>query len=149
MTKVAWRISNYTDLSGIGGTITAGRWHHKGQPVVYLADSPATALLEVLVHFEMSIDELPDQFTLLRVELPSSASEMSVEASLPEAWPQQQQLTRSLGSQWLNESNSLLLKVPTVIVPHNCNYLFNPRHPDASLARLSVEQFPLDLRLIG
>ncbi|QEA39355.1 hypothetical protein FGL86_09880 [Pistricoccus aurantiacus] len=26
---------------------------------VYLADCPATALLEVLVHFELSMDELP------------------------------------------------------------------------------------------
>lgn len=149
MTKVAWRISNYTDLSGIGGTITAGRWHHKGQPVVYLADSPATALLEVLVHFEMSIDELPDRFTLLRVELPPTTSEASIYNDLPETWHQKQHLTRSLGTNWLNEGSSLLLKVPTVIVPHNGNYLFNPRHPEASLAKLSVEQFPLDPRLLG
>ncbi len=149
MTKVAWRISNYTDLSGIGGTITAGRWHHKGQPVVYLADSPATALLEVLVHFEMGIDELPDRFTLLRVEFPPTASETSIEQQLPENWHQQQHLTRSLGSQWLSEGSALLLKVPTVIVPHNSNYLFNPRHPEASLAKLAVEQFPLDPRLVS
>lgn len=147
MTSVYWRISNYTDLAGIGGTVTAGRWHHKGQPVVYLADSPATALLEVLVHFEMSIDELPDRFTLLRIELPSSASKASVEKHLPENWHQHQYQTRSLGSQWLSEGSALLLKVPTVIVPHNCNYLFNPHHPEASLAKLSVEQFPLDPRL--
>ncbi|XKH61176.1 RES family NAD+ phosphorylase [Halomonas sediminis] len=149
MIKVLWRISNHTDLSGIGGTITAGRWHHKGQPVVYLADSPATALLEVLVNFEMSIDELPDRFTLLRVELPPTTSEASIYNDLPEIWHQQQHLTRSLGTNWLNESSSLLLKVPTVIVPHNCNYLFNPRHPEASLAALSVEQFPLDSRLMS
>lgn len=149
MSKLAWRISNYRDLSGIGGTITAGRWHHKGQPVVYLADSPATALLEVLVHFEMSIDELPDQFTLLRVELPPTISEASIYSDLPETWYQQQNLTRSLGTTWLNEGSSLLLKVPTVIVPHNGNYLFNPHHPEASLAQLSVEQFPLDRRLLG
>lgn len=149
MTRVAWRISNYTDLSGIGGTITAGRWHHKGQPVVYLADSPATALLEVLVHFEMGIDELPDHFTLLRVELPPTASQTSIEQHLPENWHQQPHLTRSLGSQWLSEGSALLLKVPTVIVPHNCNYLFNPHHPEASLAKLSVEQFPLDPRLVS
>lgn len=116
---------------------------------MYLADSPATALLEVLVHFEMSIDELPDRFTLLRIELPSSPSKACVEKQLPENWHQQQHLTRSLGSQWLSEGSALLLKVPTVIVPHNSNYLFNPRHPEASLAKLSVEQFPLDPRLVS
>lgn len=149
MTSVYWRISNYTDLSGIGGTLAAGRWHHKGQPIVYLADSPATALLEVLVHFEMSIDELPDRFTLLRVELPSTLHKASIEGHLPDDWHQRQQLTRSLGSQWLREGSTLLLSVPTAIVPHNCNYLFNPHHPEASLAKLSVEQFPVDPRLVS
>ncbi len=149
MTRVFWRISNHADLSGIGGTITAGRWHHKGLPIVYLADSPATALLEVLVHFEMSIDELPDRLTLLRVELPSTLREASIEGHLPDDWHQQQHLTRSLGSQWLREGSTLLLKVPTAIVPHNCNYLFNPHHPEASLAKLSVEQFPVDPRLVS
>ncbi|PXX98309.1 RES family NAD+ phosphorylase [Halomonas sp. LBP4] len=48
-----WRISNFKDFSSIGGTMVSGRWHHRGHPVVYLADCPATALLEVLVHFEL------------------------------------------------------------------------------------------------
>ncbi|WP_425283457.1 RES domain-containing protein [Halomonas daqiaonensis] len=38
-------------MAGIGGTVTAGRWHHKGRPIVYLSDCPATSLLEVLVNF--------------------------------------------------------------------------------------------------
>lgn len=104
-----------------------------------------SCLFEVLVHFEMGIDELPDRFTLLRVELPPTASETSIEQHLPENWHQQRHLTRSLGSQWLSEGSALLLKVPTVIVPHNCHYLFNPHHPEARFAKLTVEQFPLDL----
>ncbi|WP_155836914.1 RES family NAD+ phosphorylase, partial [Paraburkholderia mimosarum] len=40
-----WRISNYADLRGIGGLRASGRWHYRGQPVVYLAENPALALL--------------------------------------------------------------------------------------------------------
>jgi len=44
-----WRISNYADLSGAGGLQAAGRWHTRGKRIVYLADHPASALLEMLV----------------------------------------------------------------------------------------------------
>ena len=45
-----WRISNYLDLSGEGALGTSGRWHTEGRLVVYLADCPAGALLERIVH---------------------------------------------------------------------------------------------------
>jgi len=45
-----WRISNYADLSGGGGLQAAGRWHTRGKRIVYLADHPASAVLEMLVH---------------------------------------------------------------------------------------------------
>jgi RES domain-containing protein len=47
---ILWRISRHRDLSGAGGMRAAGRWHEAGRPVVYLAESPAAALLEVCVH---------------------------------------------------------------------------------------------------
>jgi len=49
-----WRICRkpyvYTALDGIGGMYTSGRWHSKGNPIVYTASSAALAALEVLVH---------------------------------------------------------------------------------------------------
>lgn len=145
--RTLWRISNFKDLSGIGGTKVAGRWHHKGRPVVYLADCPATALLEVLVHFELSLDELPETFTLLRVELPQDASVQDARASLPAQWSKASAVTRRIGDTWLKETKTLLLQIPTVLVPHNCNYVFNPLHPDAAKAKLTHLEFPLDSRL--
>src|ERR1700710_2443183 len=66
-----WRISNYADLKGIGGLRASGRWHFAGQPVVYLAEHPASALLEILVHQQLSHSEhVPDSYQLLRIEVP-------------------------------------------------------------------------------
>jgi hypothetical protein len=50
---VLWRISNFAGLKGIGGLRALGRWHFAGRPVVYLAEHPAGALLETLVHQEI------------------------------------------------------------------------------------------------
>ena len=54
-----WRISNHRTLDGRGGLETSARWHTLGRPVVYLAESVASALLEVLVHLELSPVGLP------------------------------------------------------------------------------------------
>ena len=42
------RISNHADLLGIGGMQASARWHTAGQPVVYLAERPSSALLKSL-----------------------------------------------------------------------------------------------------
>lgn len=117
--------------------------------MVYLADCPATALLEVLVHFELTMDELPDAFTLLRVKLPQDVSESNARADLVAHWSENPSITRRIGDAWLEKTETLLLEVPTVIVPHNCNYLFNPLHPDATRAELTHFGFPVDPRLFS
>ncbi|MCY4342614.1 MAG: RES family NAD+ phosphorylase [Gammaproteobacteria bacterium] len=55
---ILWRISSHADLGGLGGVHRSGRWRSRGVPVVYLSESPALALLEVLVNFEIAPDEL-------------------------------------------------------------------------------------------
>ena len=59
-----WRISNHAALDGRGGLLAGARWHMAGQPIVYLAESPAGSLLEVLVHLELDLDNLPKSFKL-------------------------------------------------------------------------------------
>ena len=72
---VLWRISRHRDLSGMGGLKAAGRWHYGGHAIVYLTDTPASALLEVCVH--TSANDAPPEFTLLKVEGPDVGSRPS------------------------------------------------------------------------
>lgn len=56
--------------------------------------------------------------------------------------------TRALGSRWMAESRSVVLRVPSIVVDGECNYLLNPRHPD--FARLKIGEarpFSFDPRL--
>ena len=69
MTRL-WRISNHASLSGDGGLYASGRWHTRGRRVVYLADHPASALLEVMVHLEIDAEDLPTHYQLLGVDVP-------------------------------------------------------------------------------
>ncbi|MBW5284152.1 RES family NAD+ phosphorylase [Burkholderia gladioli] len=147
-----WRISNYEDLQGLGGLRAPGRWHDRGQPVVYLAEHPALALLETMVHHEIgSIAGLPDGYQLLRVEADESvAIAMLTSDVLPVDWRENMSWTQSTGSEWLASGQSALLKVPSAILPHASNYLLNPLHPDAN--RVTVAEFqrvPYDPRIVA
>lgn len=144
---ILWRISAFPDLSGRGGVLASGRWHHAGRPVVYLADSPASAMLEVLVHLEIDTEDIPDNLRLLRVDLPDETSIETI-ANLPGQWEENVGHTRALGDAWLAAGDSLLLQVPSAIMPHTTNFLFNPLHLQAQQATLSVETLRLDGRLL-
>jgi RES domain-containing protein len=140
-----WRISRHRDLSGIGGLRAPGRWHYAGQPVVYLSENPAAALLEVCVH--TAANNVPPDFTLLRIEAPDLETP-SLAASLPERWQAQLDLTRDLGTDWLRRGESALLHVPSALVPHTANFLLNPLHPDAKLFRIAEAlAYPFDSRI--
>ena len=145
-----WRISNYADLRGIGGLRASGRWHYRGQPVVYLAENPALALLETMVHFEFgSPQALPDNYQLLRVEIAEGAAIAELTASvIPDDWRENADWTQAAGSEWLAVGQELLLKVPSAILPRSYNYLFNPAHPGAGSAIVAeVLKVPYEPRI--
>jgi RES domain-containing protein len=140
-----WRISNYADLSGIGGTRAAGRWHSQGRPIVYLADHPSSALLEMLVHLDR--DLIPSSYQLLRVVVPSDIAIRDVDIS--PNWRTETMASRAIGDRWLDEATHALLQVPSAISARGNNFLLNPAHPDA--ARITVAEIiraPFDSRLL-
>jgi RES domain-containing protein len=143
---ILWRISRHRDLSGVGGLKASGRWHYAGQPVVYLAGSPAAALLEVCVH--TSANDVPPEFTLLKIEGPDLELPVIRPEDLPADWTTRLEMTRDLGTTWLRKQTSALLQVPSAIVPETANFLFNPLHLGAAAFRLThVTSYPLDIRL--
>jgi RES domain-containing protein len=142
-----WSISNCADLSGIGGALAPGRWHSKGRPILYAAEHPALALLEVLVHFDRS--ELPDRYQLLGIDVTDDTPWTALtQSALPANWTQDELATRSIGDRWLSEGESLLLRAPSALVPHAWNVLVNPAHSDmASVTIGSIDRAPFGVRL--
>ena len=128
-----WRISNFSDLRGKGGRGFSARWHTAGRLVVYLADCPAGALLERIVHMTDMIEDafLPQFYQLLKVSVPDELAIKSLNVLAPTDWKEHPEFTRNLGDAWLASQDTALARVPSVIAPQTWNYLLNPEHPEA------------------
>jgi RES domain-containing protein len=129
--KTLWRISNHLNLSGEGGRKFSGRWHTAGRRIVYLSESPTSALVETLVHLEVDSEDVPDFYTLLKISVPDGVAIQSLDPPDRSGWKQNLELTRSIGDAWLAAMKTALARVPSVIVPRTWNCLLNPEHPDA------------------
>jgi len=136
-----WRLCRrpFADLTGEGARVYGGRWNSPGRPVVYLAEHPALAALEVRVHLDLPYDLLPADYVLMRVTIPDR---------LTKTFDDQPGDTVAIGNDWLRAETSAALRVPSILMPHAWNVLLNPRHQDAAKARVaSVAPFAFDPRL--
>lgn len=129
MTLKVWRLIHarwvQTALSGEGASRYPGRWNRPGERMVYLGSSLALAVLETRVHLEVTATQQP--YMALEFELPVEL--VSDLPDLPENWREAREITREIGSRWLQAKASLALRVPSAIVPTEPNYLLNPLHP--------------------
>lgn len=147
---ILWRISNHLSLAGDGALRASGRWHTRGRRIVYCAQSPAVALLEVLVHFEIEIRDLPARYRLLKLE---ARDDLEVEQlsrdQLPTDWVEHTDVTRAAGDAWLTKRRSPLLLVPSAVVPETHNVLLNPAHSHADrIIIVQVSDHAIDPRLL-
>lgn len=119
--------------------LEGGRWNSPGRAVVYLADHPALSVLEVRVHLAIPLEDLPDDYVLLRVLLPEQpATTVPPDAADPLA----------AGDAWLKGRTAAVLRVASAIVPQAENLLLNPLHPAAADARIETSTpFRFDPRL--
>lgn len=147
-----WRLSTKkrasTAFSGEGTRLVGSRWIHQGLPAVYTSESIALAVLESLVHMELSH---PPPHVVIPADLPE---EMAIEevdpGQLPPDWYATPApiLLRDIGTDWLRSQRTAVLKVPSAIVIDESNYLLNPLHPE--FARISIGEardFAFDGRL--
>jgi RES domain-containing protein len=142
-----WRISSFTDLSGDGGLSASGRWHSRGRPIVYLADHPALALLETIVHLQVAPLYLPEDYKLLTIDIPDDLK--IAYPILPATWRTDITSTRQIGDMWVKNQGTALLEVPSILVPSAHNFVLNPLHPDASGVKvIEVQSIAFDPRLL-
>jgi RES domain-containing protein len=145
---IYWRASRHRDLEGRGGLDASGRWHTRGARIVYCAQSPAGALLEVMAHGELDFDMVPSACLFLKISAPDDTPLESV-LILPAGWKTDLSVTREKGDEWLASARSSLLVVPSVIAPETFNVLINPLHPNSSY--ITVEKtypYTMDTRLL-
>ncbi len=132
--------------------MSGGRWNRKGVPIVYTASSIALAALETIVHTDTGA--WPLNRYVIEIALPDAVwAEAEIPetlGTLPAVWDAQPapKETLDFGDDWIASCRSLLLVVPSVVVPLETNILINPRHPDAAKARvIKTTKFVYDSRI--
>jgi RES domain-containing protein len=152
--RVAWRLVKTKSLStafdGESARSAGGRWNSPGVPVVYAAETLSLALVEVLVHLK-DAGTLP-AYSTVRLDFDEAIVETLPASKLPGRWREYPAPaeTRAIGDRWVAEARSVLLRVPSVVVPNESDYVVNPKHPRfARVRRDPPVAFPFDRRLLA
>ena len=148
-----WRITKRQHapaaFDGEGARLFGGRWNSPGVPAVYASETRALAMLEVLAGLGETAKL--DAYVLIGASLDESLVAELDTQRLPENWRAYPPppTVQALGNRWLADSASPALRVPSALVPHEWNYVLNPRHPDFRAIQISApEPVPLDPRLL-
>lgn len=137
------------DLSGTGARLYGGRWNEKGVPVIYASESRSLAALEFLVHLPITL--APRDLRICRFDIPEDVALTRMrKTKLPDDWKSYPAPagTMAIGTKWASAGKTLLLLVPSVIVPDEYNILINPQHKDFHKIKKRVEPFEFDPRLL-
>lgn len=137
-------------FDGEGARLFGGRWNSAGTSMVYTAGSRSLAILEILVH--LNSDLIIPAFSGIEVNCPDDlVTNVNDISDLPADWvssPPPEEL-KEIGDEWVANSTSVVLAVPSAVVPAEINYLINPVHEDFDRLEIGKPQaLTLDPRLI-
>jgi RES domain-containing protein len=150
----AWRLVREAraadSFSGEGARLYGGRWNPQGLRTTYLSATRSLAALEVLVH---QTERVPSgRFLFFEVRFPeqfvTTISHDDLEADWRNYPPRNSTVT--LGGNWLKARSSPVLRVPSILIPEESNYLLNPEHPRAEeIERGDPRPFSFDPRFLN
>jgi RES domain-containing protein len=124
------------------------RWSTKGSYVIYTAESRSLACLENLVH--RSGEGNNALYKVMLIQIPDNLKTEGIDvADLKKDWQKIENYTycQALAASWLSGFKSAVLKVPSVIIKNEFNFLLNPAHVDFKKIKLAgLEDFIFDAR---
>jgi RES domain-containing protein len=136
----AYRIadSRHPIFDPTGAMLHEGRWNSVGLRAIYAAETYAGALLEVLVHSNLS--QPPKNHRVVRVFVPDNVSVETVSITEVPGWDAEDMTaSRWFGDSWIRENRTAVLIVPSVITQgRESNIVFNPLH--SQFALISVQE---------
>lgn len=145
MKIAAWRLvrAEMSDhaFDGEGARLYGGRWNPPGLPAIYAAGTRSLAALEVLAHLPKALRSTA--FALHRIEFDDAEVEAAGAEDIPGDWTQfpPPASTQNRGRDWLERAERAVLRVPSVLLPEEPNFILNPRHRSFARLRLERERF--------
>ena len=133
-------------FSGDGAALAEGRWHERGQDVIYTSKHYSTAMLEKLAHFN---GVLPPNQHFMALTIPQGTSYETVTKDTLPGWIDVP-VARAFGAAWFAERRTAILVVPSYVAREEYNVLINPHHAGFKAIAADLER-PVwwDKRLFG
>jgi RES domain-containing protein len=148
-----WRLTSaaHASFDGEGARLYGSRWTPRGVPVVFTSATLSLAVLERFVHTDSDTDV--SDLVAITVEIRDQVLIDAVDLNqLPANWrafPPPPSLTTT-GERWVQSAQTAILSVPSVVIPHERNFIINPRHSEfAKLTIGRAEPFTFDPRRLG
>jgi RES domain-containing protein len=107
------------------------RWNKKGEFVIYAGSSRSLSTLELVVHRGSIKPSVSYRVMVLSLKDDSALYKTLTTAEFPPNWKNIHAYTtlQQLGSKWYQNQESMVLRVPSVIIPYEFNYILNTTHP--------------------
>lgn len=140
--KLKWASSSF---DGSGAAKEGGRWNSAGTRVVYCSQHLAMAAQEKYVYLPK-----PVVMRLVKFRIEFNGLDVETLSSLPLHWQisPPNLVSQQIGDEWAASNRTVILAVPSVLIPEETNYLLNPLHPDFGRVGISApEVFTFDGRI--
>ena len=112
-----------------GARLYPGRWNTPASPIIYTSNHYATAMLEKLVHANFI---MPANQHYIQITIPNGVSYEVFQTADHPGWDgKSEAICKTYGQAWYAEARTAVLIVPSIPARLECNYLINPKHPDA------------------
>lgn len=129
----------------------SNRWNKKDEFVIYTGSSRSLSTLEMVAH--KSYINISRQYKLLIILITDESSVKGIDIKdLPENWKSIEAYVelQEIGSKWYHSNESLVLMVPSAIIPQEYNYIINTKHTlfATHIILQDVDDFTWDNRLL-
>jgi RES domain-containing protein len=137
-------------FDGEGARLYGGRWNSPGVAMVYASQHQSLAALEVRVHVDAT--RKLKAYKCFEFHFDDRLMEVFSAGLLPKGWREEPPppALQQIGDNWIKTGKSVVLVVPSVIIPNELKYLINPKHSDFGKLKFGEPaDFAFDQRLFG
>jgi RES domain-containing protein len=148
-----FRIAKEIYASELLASGSANRWNLKGQQVIYTGSSRSLSTLELIVHKGVVVPAERYKVMVISIADDDYLQQQIHKKDLPPDWRTlgAYSTLQKLGSEWIKSQESLVLKVPSAVVPYEYNFIINTEHLEFSskVKLVRTEEYFWDSRLLS
>jgi len=147
-----FRISREEYSTSLSSSGSANRWNLKGQKVLYTGSSRSLSSLELIVHKGAIKPIIIYKVMVISIAEEDYLTKQIQIKNLPNNWRSfaAYSTLQNIGSEWYTAQESLVLKVPSAVIPIEYNYMINTEHPEfiSKVSLIRAEDYFWDSRLL-